>query len=109
MPEININDEMQYSLVPSLGATPSLLGFGAMRLPLGPSGDPADVDVETTCKMVDAAIAGGVNYFDTAYAYHKEKSEDALRRALVERYDRGSFYLADKLATFLCKSEGEQA
>lgn len=107
MLEININDNMQYSPTPALDATPSLLGFGAMRLPVY-AGDAGNVDVETTCRMVDAAIAGGVNYFDTAYAYHKEKSEDAMRRALVERYDRNKFYLADKLAVFLCSCAEDQ-
>ena len=45
----------------------SALGFGAMRLPLRPDGgiDQAELD-----RMVDAALAAGVNYFDTAYAYH---------------------------------------
>ena len=37
--------------------------------------------------------AGG-NYFDTAWAY--SNSESALRQALVERYPRDSYYIADK-------------
>ena len=52
--------------------------------------------------MVDEAIAGGINYFDTAYVYHKGKSEGALKKALVERCDRESYYLADKLTISAC-------
>lgn len=107
MSEINMNEKMHYSNVDSLDATPSLLGFGAMRLPII-GDDTSNVDIQTTCDMIDSAIAGGVNYFDTAYGYHKEKSEDALRLALIERYDRSSFYLADKLAAFLCNSADDQ-
>jgi predicted aldo/keto reductase-like oxidoreductase len=98
---------MEYSKADSLSATVSLLGFGAMRLPLR-SEDISDVDVDAVCKMVDAAMAGGVNYYDTAYGYHKGNSETALRKALVERYDRDSYYLADKLAVFLCHSPEDQ-
>ncbi len=70
----------------------SALGFGAMRLPLGPDGaiDQAELD-----RMVDAAIAAGVNYFDTAYAYHGGKSEIALGASL-RRYPRERWKLADK-------------
>ncbi len=72
--------------------TLSALGFGAMRLPLGPDGaiDQAELD-----RMVDAAIAAGVNYFDTAYAYHGGRSEIALGASL-RRYPRERWKLADK-------------
>ncbi len=73
----------------------SALGFGAMRLPLLPGGGPGDIDQETVNKMVDYAIAHGVNYFDTALPYHESKSELALSAALA-RYPRESWYLADK-------------
>ena len=48
----------------------SSLGFGTMRLPLIPGGGEQDIDQETLDRMVERAIAGGVNYFDTAYPYH---------------------------------------
>ncbi len=98
---------MQYSDLEALGARVSLLGFGAMRLPQK-SEDPADVDIDMLRDMVDIAVTGGVNYFDTAYAYHKGFSEPALRQALVERHDRDSYYLADKLAVFLCDRPEDQ-
>ena len=70
----------------------SALGFGAMRLPLRPDGT---IDAEELDRMVDAAIAAGVNYFDTAHPYHDGKSEVELGRSL-RRYPRESWYLADK-------------
>lgn len=69
----------------------SQLGFGAMRLPM--NGDA--IDEEQLARMVDCAIAGGVNYFDTAYPYHGGESERALGRVLAA-YPRDQFYLATK-------------
>ncbi len=74
----------------------SRLGFGTMRLPLlGDGSDHSAIDVEQVNKMVDYAIAHGVNYFDTAYPYHGGKSETVVGASLA-RYPRDSYYLADK-------------
>ena len=70
----------------------SALGFGTMRLPQLPEGG---IDREEMDRMVDAAIAAGVNYFDTAYAYHGGVSELEIGRSLA-RYPRKSWYLASK-------------
>ena len=70
----------------------SALGFGAMRLPLRPDGE---IDQAELDRMVDEAIAAGVNYFDTAYAYHGGKSENAIGASL-RRYPRERWNLADK-------------
>ena len=72
----------------------SALGFGTMRLPLTEDGSGRINQVELD-RMVDAAIAAGVNYFDTAYPYHDGRSEPAIGRSL-SRYPRESWYLADK-------------
>ena len=72
----------------------SNLGMGAMRLPVI-GGDDSRVDEETVCRMVDKAMAGGVNYYDTAWGYHDGHSETALGKALA-RYPREKFFLADK-------------
>ena len=71
--------------------TKSKLGFGLMRLPH--EGDA--IKIEEVKTMVDAYLAAGLNYFDTAYVY--EGSEEATKKALVERHPRESFTLADKL------------
>jgi len=70
------------------------LGMGCMRLPVR-NGVYADIDETALGEMVDCAMAGGVNYYDTAYGYHDGRSEGALLRAL-RRYPRESWYLADK-------------
>ena len=70
----------------------SLMGFGAMRLPLLEDGTVDKVQVQ---EMVDMAIENGVNYFDTAWPYHTGQSELVIGESL-SKYDRSSFYLADK-------------
>ena len=71
----------------------SMLGFGYMRLPE----KNGKVDIEQTCRMVDAYMAAGGKYFDTAYMYHDGASEPALRESLTSRYPRESFFVADKM------------
>ena len=80
-------------------------GFGLMRLPLTVPKDPTSIDIEQLEKMVDAYMKKGFTYFDTAYPYHKGLSEVATRKALVERYDRESFLLADKLPAWSINQE----
>jgi len=82
----------------------SLLGFGLMRLPV--KSGPTDIDRKAAQDMVDAAIAAGVNYFDTAYVYHGGESEKFAGEAL-SRYDRSSFCLASKMPIFLVKSASD--
>ena len=77
-----------------LGNDVSRLGFGAMRLPVV-DGDQSQIDQAHLDRMVDAAIAAGVNYFDTAYPYHGNMSEIALGKSLA-RYPREGFFLATK-------------
>jgi len=80
------------------------LGFGFMRLPLKNADDVTSIDIDKTIEMVDAFVKKGFNYFDTAYGYHSGKSEGALRKAVVERYPRETFLIADKMPVWLVKS-----
>ena len=80
----------------------SLLGFGCMRF-TGREDD--TIDIEYTSQMVDRYLAAGGNYFDTAWAY--PNSEAALRRALVERHPRDSYYIADKCVAWVHCEEPE--
>ena len=76
------------------------LGFGCMRF-IGREDD--SIDTSQVSEMVDAYLEAGGNYFDTAWAY--PNSEAALRKALVERYPRDSFYVADKCVAWThCES-----
>ena len=81
------------------------LGFGLMRLPM--LGD--EVDIEQFTKMVDAFLAAGFTYFDTAYGYINGKSEAAAKAALVDRYPRESFTLATKLPAWAGPKTAEEA
>ena len=71
-------------------------GFGCMRLPM----KNGEVDTEQTCRMVDAFLENGFNYFDTAHGYLNGKSEGALKTCLTSRYPRDRYILTDKLTNF---------
>ena len=75
-----------------LGELTPKLGFGFMRLP---QKDNSTFDMNLIKNMVDVFLAEGFSYFDTAYLY--PGSEDAIREALVERYPRKNFTIANKL------------
>ena len=83
------------------------LGFGMMRLPLINPDDPVSFDYDQLNQMVDTFLERGFNYFDTSFVYHNGHSEEATRKALVERHPRGSFYLATKLPAFNITKEEE--
>jgi predicted aldo/keto reductase-like oxidoreductase len=80
-------------------ALKSMLGMGCMRLPVK-GGDPTDFDYDELNTMVDTFLDAGFTYFDTSFVYHNGKSEEAVRKAIVERHDRDKFLLADKFPTF---------
>ena len=70
------------------------LGFGCMRFPVI-EGDNANIDKEKTAQMIDIAMKNGINYYDTAWAYHSGQSERVMGEILA-KYPRDSFYLATK-------------
>ena len=70
-------------------------GFGCMRLPM----KDGKVNYDEFCRMVDAFIASGLNYFDTAHGYIGGQSETAIRDCVAKRHDRSEFLLSDKLTT----------
>ena len=84
---------MEKRRLENLGIETSLLGFGCMRFPVTAEGKIDEPEAE---RMLDKAIAAGVNYIDTAYPYHNGDSEPFVGRVL-KKYDRHSFYLATKL------------
>ena len=86
---------MQYRKLGRLDWEVSVLGFGAMRLPLAGKG-PADVDEPEAIRMMRYAIDHGVNYVDTAYPYHEGQSERIVGNALKDGY-REKVKVATKL------------
>ena len=67
------------------------LGMGAMRF----NGSPED-DYANDREMLDCAMAGGINYFDTAYTYGKNGASEKCLGVLLAGYPRGSYYLSTK-------------
>lgn len=72
----------------------SALGMGCLRLPAEEK-DPNRIDREEAQKVIDRAISGGINFFDTAYIYQNGDSEIFLGEAL-SKYPRDSYYLSSK-------------
>ncbi len=79
---------MTYRTQNGSGEKISLLGFGMMRLP--------DNQDEVN-RLVDYAIAHGVNYFDTAPMYKGGHNEAQTGRAL-SRHPREKYYVATKMS-----------
>jgi len=96
---------MQYRRFGKLDWKVSALGFGAMRLPTT-DGKAANIDQEKVDEMIHTAVDGGVNYFDTAYVYHDQKSEASLGKALKGGY-RERVRIADKSPVWLIKEAGD--
>lgn len=80
--------KMTYRRQNGSGENISLLGFGMMRLP----GDQEDVD-----RLVDYAIAHGINYFDTAPMYGGGHNE-AVTGKTLSRYPREKYFVATKMS-----------
>jgi predicted aldo/keto reductase-like oxidoreductase len=96
---------MRYRLFGRLDWRPSALGFGAMRLPtIG--GDPAKIDEALATRMIRTAIDAGVNYVDTAWPYHKERSEPFVGRCLQDGY-RDKVCLATKMPVWLVEKQAD--
>lgn len=105
-------DKMTCRTNPKSGERVSLLGYGCMRWPdvnggVGRDAD-AELDQETINKLVDYAIAHGVNYFDTSPAYCMGRSEHATGVAL-SRYPRDKYFIATKLSNFAPETWSREA
>ena len=87
---------MQYRIDKKSGNKLSVLGFGCMRLP----GTLGKTDLQKADTVIMDAIAGGVNFFDTAYIY--PGSEAALGHVLDKNKVRDKVYIATKLPLSKC-------
>ena len=86
------------------------LAFGLMRLPQLDENDGTSIDIERVKGMADTFLSEGFTYFDTAAPYHGKHSEIAFREAVVKRYPRESYIVADKLTLgMIDKAEDMQA
>ena len=84
----DVQNQMTYRVKHGSGDKVSLLGFGMMRLP---------DDQDEINRLVDYAIAHGVNYFDTAPVYKGGRSEEMTGIAL-SRYPRDKYFVATKMS-----------
>jgi predicted aldo/keto reductase-like oxidoreductase len=91
---------MLHRKVPKTGDELSILGFGYMRLPLKKGGG---IDEDRAIRQLRFAIDHGVNYVDTAPAYHFGRSESVLARALADGY-REKVRIATKLPPWSVRS-----
>lgn len=89
---------MQYRKNKS-GEDISILGYGCMRFSKNRFGG---IDLAKAEREIMAAIAGGINYFDTAYVYLG--SEAALGEILQKNQCRDKVKIATKLPHYLVKS-----
>jgi predicted aldo/keto reductase-like oxidoreductase len=94
---------MLYRNVPKTGEKLSILGFGAMRLPVNEDGS---INEEKAISQMHKSIDSGVNYIDTAWPYHGGKSEIIVGKALLNGY-REKVRIADKLPTWAIKTREE--
>ena len=97
---------MKYRSIGKKQTGVSILGFGAMRLPLLDD-DPQNIDRKKAKEMLIYAIDKGINYIDTAYPYHGGKSEVFLGEFLQENDLRDKIHLATKLPVWLIENRNE--
>jgi uncharacterized protein len=94
---------MLYRTVPKTKDKLSILGFGCMRLPLTRT---HAIDEDRAIRQIRYAIDNGVNYLDTAPAYHLGRSEPLLGRALANGY-REKVRIATKLPPWSVRTRGD--
>jgi predicted aldo/keto reductase-like oxidoreductase len=90
---------MEYRHFGKLNLKPSVLGFGAMRMPVL-EGKYGQINTKEAIRMIRYAIDNGVNYIDTAWGYHDGQSEPLVGQALKDGY-REKVMLATKNPTWL--------
>lgn len=98
---------MTYRVNPKTGDKVSILGYGCMRWPNKDDGSD-DIDQEAVNRLVDTALAHGVNYFDTAPVYCRGLSERATGIALA-RHPRDSYFIATKMSNFAPQTWSREA
>jgi len=83
---------LEQRIIPKLNEKISPLGFGVMRLPMQCGGFP-----EKVYRLMDLAVASGINYFDMGYTYQNGKAEELVKEAIVKKHPRESFVIATKM------------
>ncbi len=76
---------MKYREIEGTDFKPSVLALGTMRLPVIDN-NYGNIDEEKAVELIRYALDNGINYIDTAYPYHEEKSEEVVGKALKDGY-----------------------
>lgn len=98
---------MNYRNFKNYDKKPSALGFGCMRLPTTDGvASSENIDEEESIKMIRYAIDNGLNFIDTAYPYHGQKSELLVAKALKDGY-REKVMLSTKCPMWFVKTEDD--
>ncbi|MGI6004342.1 MAG: aldo/keto reductase [Christensenellales bacterium] len=92
---------MEKRILGKTGVEASLLGFGAMRLPMIPG---SGVDRPRGIRMIRRGVDEGISYIDTAYTYLASESEIVVGQALKDGY-RDRVTLTTKLPPWLVESK----
>ncbi len=99
---------MQYRKFGNTGIEISMLGFGAMRLPMkSPDAQGvAHISMEESIDVLRHGFEQGINYVDTAYGYCGGESEIAVGRALKNGW-RDKVYLSTKIPVWKVTEQGD--
>lgn len=76
------------------------LGFGMMRLPQTNKDDPKSINFKEVEQIANIYLENEYNYFDTAFHYHAEESEIALKKSIIDKHPREKLIIADKLPIY---------
>lgn len=69
-------------------------GLGCKSLPMIDD----EIDYNQFNRMIDYFLAQGFNYIDVAPGYMNGNAEEAIKKCLVDRYNRDLFVVADKIS-----------
>lgn len=92
---------LTYRVNPKNGDKISLLGYGCMRFPVlstATSPGSPEIDEPAATALIDHAIEYGVNFFDTAWMYHRGMSQVIMGNAL-KRHPRSEHFICNKMPT----------
>lgn len=79
------------------GEKVSVLGYGCMRFPVTADNK---IDEPRAAALLEQAYESGVNYYDTAYVYHDEKSESFVGKTILKNH-RSDVFVATKCPVWL--------
>ncbi len=101
---------MEYREIGKTQIKASVLGFGAMRLPMDDTGKTPVVKEEQSIEMILRGFELGINIIDTAYPYCHQQSEKVVGKALKawkEKNREKRIYLSTKFPTWKAEKKSD--